>query len=191
VTVGALHYATMTNAELVTRGVPAASITSQRERMTGHVRRVQDRFARSVGWWGGVATLVEIAEHVDVDPAAAREYAKFRGLKWRTRRRSYTPAQLAVRALATRGAARDVGPQIGLLPIEVVVYRAAITDVLVQNEIDLATLLAWPVPDLEREWARLDLRVQAPLRESVDLRAPGYLDRVVEEAERRARTEEP
>lgn len=68
-------------------------------------------------------------------------------------------------------------------------YRSAITDVLTQNVTDLASLVSWPADELEREWRRLDLRIEAPPPERVDLHEPGYLDRVVAEAERLAADE--
>jgi hypothetical protein len=189
-TLGALHYAVMTNEDLVAQGVPAEVATAERERHTGHIRRVQPRWARAIGWWGGVATLIEIAEHVDVEIETAKAYAKFRGLRWRTKRRSFTHAQLSVLALATPGTAVEAGLKLGLLPVEVCVRRSAATEVIVQSETTLAALLAWPPDVLEQAWRRLDLRIEAPRSERLDLRAPGYLERIVAEAERMIREDE-
>jgi len=184
VILGALHFAVMRNDELVEHGVPAHVVTSERERLTGHVRRVQPRWALAIGYWGGVATLREIAEHVGVDIAAAREYAKFRGLRWRTKRRVYTPAQLAVLALVTPGSARDAAPKLGVLPIEVCMCRAAITEVLVHHTTTLSALLHWSPNELERAWRDLGVRIEAPEPERRSITEPGYLERIVANAER-------
>jgi hypothetical protein len=181
---GALHFAVMTNTELVERGVPEAIVTAERERMTGHVRRIQPRWARTIGMWGGVEDIAAIAEHVDVEIAAAKEYARQRGLRWRTKRRAFTPAQLAVIALATPGTAREVSAQLGVLPVETCMYRSAVTELLVQHETTLSTLLGWSPGELERAWRNLDLRIAAPEPERRWQHEPGYLARVVAEAER-------
>lgn len=181
---GALHLATMTNAELVEHGIPEDVVTTERERHTGHVRRIQPRWARTIGMWGGIADIQTIAEHVDVDVAAAREYARGRRLKSRTKRRAYTPAQLAVVAFATSGTSRDAATRLGLLPVEACMYRAAATELLVHHETTLAAVLDWSPNELERAWQNLDLRVAAPEPEQRSIQEPGYLERIVAEAER-------
>lgn len=184
---GALHFAVMTNTELIDRGVPADVVTSERERLTGHVRRVQPRWAKSIGTWGGVADIQTIAAHVGVDASAARAYAKARGLRWQTKKRSFTSAQLGILALATPGSSREAAERLGVLPVEAAMYRSAITEVLVQHEMTLSELLAWSPSDLERAWRNLELRVSAPEPEHRSLHEPGYLARMVADAERRVR----
>jgi hypothetical protein len=183
--VGALHLATMTNAELAAHGVPASGVTSERERMTGHVRRVQPRWAKSIGLWGGVADILTIAEHVGVTVEAAREYAKQRGLRWRTKKRAHTPAQLGVLAMATPGTSREAAARLGLLPIECCMYRSAITEVLVYHCTTLSALLRWSPADLEHAWEDLELRIEAPEPERPAFHDRSYLARIVAEAERR------
>ncbi|MGE3632202.1 MAG: hypothetical protein AB7P00_20040 [Sandaracinaceae bacterium] len=183
-TLGALHFATMTNAELVERGVPTDVVTAERERRTGHVRRIQPRWARTIGLWGGVADLQTIAERVDVEVAAAREDARYRGLRWRTKHRAFTAAQLAVLSLASTGTSREAAARLGVLPVEACMYRAAATELLVHSQASLPVVLRWSPRDLERAWQELDLRVAAPEREQRSIHEPGYLERIVAEAER-------
>lgn len=187
---GALDFAVRTNAELVSCGVPAGIVTSERERLTGHVRRIQPRWARSIGYWGGITGLLEIAERVDVGLDTAKNYAKYRGLKWRTPRRSYTPAQLGVLALATPGSSVEAARKLGIMPVEAAMYRAAITEVLVENTTSLEALLSWTPSRLHRAWQELELSIEAPEVET-DLFSPESLRAVVAEAERLLSLEEP
>lgn len=158
----AMHYAVLTNRELVGHGVPAEQVTFERERHTGHTRRVQPRWARAIGMWGGIATLLEIAERVDVDVETAHAYAKFRKLRWRTKKRIFTPSQLGALCLATIGTAREVATKLGLLPVEVCVYRAAMSVVLIEHQVALEDVLRWHPHKLNQVWGRLSLRVEAP-----------------------------
>lgn len=183
--IGMLDLAVRSNTELAQRGLSAGVVTAERERMTGHTRRIQPQWAKTVGWWGGVKTLVDIAEHVGVEITTAREYAKYRGLRWRTRRRVYTHAQLAVLALATPGTAREVAARLGILPVEACALRSAATEILVENETSLAEVMRWRIDDLEREWRRLGFRIEAPLPDPPgSVTDPEYLKNIVAAAER-------
>jgi hypothetical protein len=185
--IGALHLAVMTNAELAEHGMPSEIITYERERMTGHLRRIQERWAKTIGMWGGVAGIQEIADRAEVERNPAVEYAKLRGLKWRTKRRVFTPAQLGVLAMATPGSARDAAKVLGILPIEATMYRAATTEVMTHYVTPLSVLLTWRVADLEAAWRRLDLRVEAPEIDRQMVFDEANIARVVAEAERQFR----
>ncbi len=181
----ACDYVTRTNAELVRLGVPAETATYERLRRTGHMRRLSPTWGASIGSWS-VKTLRQIAEHVGVPVARAHTWAQFRRLKTRTRRYRRTQAELAVLALATAGPAKDVAPILGLLPVEVVLYRAAGECLRVETGTPLLDILQWSPARLEAAWRDLNLVVEhVPPRTTVDYSNPEEIAAIADEAARR------
>jgi hypothetical protein len=153
-------YITRTNADLVRAGVDPLKINAERLRRTGHSRRISPRWAPSIGMWGGVQSLRDIATSCDASTAQAHAWAQYRQLTTRTRARKRTQALLAVHALATPGPARVVGPALGILPVEVCLYRAAAEALRVESGAALREMLTWDPVYLERTWASLGLAVE-------------------------------
>jgi hypothetical protein len=188
-TPSALQFGILTNRELVAHGVPEDEVTLERERHTGHVRRLQPRWAGTIGMWGGIEPLAEIAHRAKVDFETAHAYAKFRRLKWLTKKRVFTQSQLGALCLATPGSACEVAPKLGLLPLEVCLYRAAISVLMIEEQVTLKQILERHPAELNRAWDQLGLRVEAPSQRNVllDLDA---LDALVKQVERRLATEQ-
>lgn len=181
----ACDFATMTNRELVRVGVPRERVTWERLRRTGHPRRVSPTWAPSIGRWGGVASLREIAFALDVPVAQAHSWARFRGLRTRTRKFHRTQALLAVAALATPGASRDVARKLGILPIECALYRAAAEVLRTELGVTLLEVLEWSPKRLEDAWRDLDLVVEhVPPRTTVDHSNSEEIAAIVDEAMR-------
>lgn len=181
-------YIGLTNLELVARGVPAHRVTFERERRCGHSRALSSGWIGSVGLWGGSHTLAQVCDVVGVDRTTAHGWQKFRRLRTRTRSFSRTPAQLAVLSLATPGPARNVGPKLGVLPVEVCVYRAAVQAMRDELGITFAAILAWTPEQLEHEWEHLglsrifdDMAADRP----VNFDDPDELAAIVDEAARK------
>jgi hypothetical protein len=150
-------YVRLPNAALVRRGVPAHRASFERERRSGHLRAISELWVRSIGLWGGTHSLAQICDLVGTDRSTAHGWAKYRGLRTKTRSFSRTPAQLGVLALATPGPAREVGPKLGVLAVEVCVYRAAAQAMRDELGITFAAILAWTPEQLEHEWEHLGL----------------------------------
>lgn len=176
-----VDFAVRTNADLVRMGVPEPTVTSERLHRTGHPRRLAPAWASTIGAWGGIKSLREVAEEIDVPVARAHSWMRFRGLRTRTRRYSRTPAQLAVAALATPGAAQHVARQLGLLPIEVVLYRSAAQAMKDELGVGLLEILTWTPEGLERTWTDLGFVVENR-PEPFSMHNPDQLDAVVREA---------
>ncbi len=175
-----------TNAALVRRGLSRESVTFERMRSTGHPRRISPQWIRSIGMWGGVASVKDIAEALELPMARVRSWMKFRRLRAKTRHYERTPAQLAVMALATTGAAREVAPRLGVLPVEVTLYRAAAQRLRDVYDVTLGAILAWPPDKLERAWE--DQGPEVAYREPpFSPRDPADITDVVDEVERRLR----
>lgn len=175
---------TMRNDELGRRGFVVEEITALRERYSGHVRRIGSAWSSTVGLWGRVGTLREIAEAARRVPDAVKSYARARGrLRWRTRRAARTQAELSVLAFASWPTpARDVAATLGALPVEIVLGRIALTELLVEEEVRFADVLGWMPARLEQVWARLGLRLT--LARSARLDDAAYLGEVVARAQR-------
>lgn len=156
-------YATLKNDDLIARGVPAHEATEARERFTGQRLRVGPAWARTIGAWGGVMTLSELAELVDKDKSAVKSYAAARGLTYRTRTRERTSAELAVLAFSTLPApAREVARTLGVLPVEVCLYREAMAKLLAHHKASFTSVLRWQAGLLEHEWQTLRLSISPP-----------------------------
>lgn len=157
---GIREYATWKNAGLIAAGVVASEATALREQFTGQRLRIGPLWAPTIGWWGGVRTLAEIAEHVDRPIDHVKSYAKARRLRYRTKRLYRSPAQLAVLALATLPApARDAAPYLGLYPAEVCLYRAAAMELMTHAEVGYLDVLRWTPAELEARWSSAQLAV--------------------------------
>ena len=98
-----LELATMSNGELARRGMPRDTITFERRRYTGHVRRLSTLWSRTIGWWGGVRSMRSIADELEVPIAQVHSWTQWRRLRTKTGKYERTQAQLAVAALATPG----------------------------------------------------------------------------------------
>ena len=177
----------MTNAQLVARGVSAHLITADREASTGHVRRLSPTWVASIGLWS-VRTAHEIAEELDVTPRLLHSWAMFRHLRTRTRKFGRTQAQLAVLALGTPGSAREVGPRLGILPVEVCLYRSAADILRGELGVTFEEILGWNPEELEQEWSGLGLRVEFRPR-TMNLSDPAEVDALVQEAEQTTTSE--
>lgn len=155
---GIHEYATLRNPDLVERGISAGDATRRREQFTGQRLRIGPMWAQTIGSWGGVQGLHEIAELVGKPAAHVKTYARVRRLKYRTRNLQRTPAQLAALAFATLPApARGAAAVLGLFPAEVCIYRAAMAEMLTQAEVSFADVIRWPHTELEALWRVLDL----------------------------------
>lgn len=184
----AVDYATKTNAELVRSGVRGELVTWERMRRTGHVRRISAAWAPSIGRWGGVRSLRDIASALEVPLERAHSWARFRGLRTRTRKFHRTQPQLALAALATTGASRDVARELGILPIECALYRSAAELMRVELRVSLREMLRWAPDELEAEWEALELVVECvPPRTTVDYSDRAEIAAVVDEARRAMR----
>lgn len=178
---GIREYATLRNPDLVGRGVAPEDATRLREQFTGQRLRIGPVWAQTIGWWGGVQPLREIAELVEKPAAYVKTYARCRGLRYRTRNLQRTPAQLAVLAFATLPApARDAARALGLFPAEMCLYRAAMSELLAEAEVPFAGALRWSPAELEARWRDSGLSVVPPLesRRPLDV---GAVARAVEE----------
>lgn len=165
---GIHQYATLKNDDLVAAGVVATEATSLRERFTGHRVRIGPLWAPTIGWWGGVRTLGEIADHVGRPAEQVKSYAKARRIRYATRNLRRTPAQLAVLALATQPApARDAGPYLGIYPAEVCLYRAAMIELMTHFEVPYLDVLRWTSAELEQRWSTAGLSI-LPTRTKLD-----------------------
>lgn len=174
-------YATMKNDELVDAGIPARDATALREAYSGHRVRIGPRWAATIGHWGGVSTLAEIAELVEATPDYVKTYSRMRGLRYRTRKLQRTAAQLAALSLATLpGSAREGARMLGLYPAEVAMYRVAMSDLLTHAETPFHVALSWSPAELETRWKDGGYSLTEPRRFAFDL------DEIVREAERRA-----
>ena len=176
-----IDFAVRTNAELARMGVPEPTITSERRRRTGHPRRLAPAWASTIGHWGGIRSLREVAEEIDVPVACAHSWMRFRGLRTRTRGYVRTQAQLAIAALATPGPASEVGPRLGILPVECCLYRSAAQAMRDELGVGLLEMLRWSPDALERAWTDLDFVVENQ-PELFSLDNPDHLDEVVREA---------
>lgn len=168
----ACDFVAMTNAQLVKLGVPPELATYERTRRSGHVRRIAPRWARTIGWWGGVRSLREIAEHTEASVEQAHAWAMYWGLRTRTKHRVRTQAQLSVQALATPGPAAHVARAMGVLPVECVLYRAAAEIMRVELATPLSTLLTWSPEALEDAWHWLDLAIEHQTESPFDFSSP-------------------
>jgi len=132
----------------------------------------------------GVLSIADIAACAEVDVITALNYAKFHWLRWRTKRRTYSAAQLAVLYLVTPGSSKAVAAKLGVLPVEAAMYRSAITVVLVQHGTTLAALLGWEPDALEHAWVESGQQIAASEPEALDLSDLAYIRRIVLRAER-------
>lgn len=172
----------LTNRELAARGMPASTITAERERMTGHPRRIAPPYWRTLGWWGGVRGTTEIAVDLEIAPMALRWWAKSRRLRTRTKRLQRTQAQLAVLCAATPGPAREVGPKLGVLAAEACMYRAACELLKEELGVNLPAILAWSPEELEANWEACELIVEVDDPSRVRLYDDEALTSLVDEA---------
>lgn len=182
--VGISELISLTNPELVKLGVPADQATALRERMTGHVRSLSDHWVRSVGHWGGVSTKEEIADVVGCDAIAVKNYSMRMRLRTKTKYRAATPAELAVACLVSMPrSAREAAPDLGLMPVEVALYRAAMTLLCDLNGVTLPQVLRWTCDDLEAAWATERLSIALGADEYVNFSDLDALDAIAAEAE--------
>lgn len=179
--IDAITLVTESNAGLVRLGVPRESATYERMRGTGHIRRLSPTWSKSIGWWS-VRTMREIAVELDVPVARVHSWARYRGLRTRTRRFVRTQAQLAVAALAVPGSARDVATMLGVLPIECVMYRGAAERLRQEMGVGLREVLTWTPLELEEVWSELGLLVEHNPRTTVNYDDPDELEAVVRQA---------
>lgn len=178
-----VDFATRTNAELARLGVPAHAVTHERQRRTGHVRRISPAWAGTIGMWGGVRSMRSIADELEMPVATVHSWAMYRGLRTRTKRYQRTQAQLAVRALALPGSAKVVAQAMGLLPVETCMYRAAGECLRTELGVTLREILEWPVERLEDAWSSLELVVES-IAPTVNVHNPAELEALVAEATR-------
>jgi hypothetical protein len=155
-----LDYATRKNAELIQLGVEPSNLSGERMRRTGHPRRISPRWAPSIGMWGGVQSMRDIAAACGATFAQTHAWAQYRHLRTRTRARQRSQALLAIHALATPGPARTVASLLGILPVEVCLYRAAAELLRVEAQVTLREVLGWDAVRLERTWDSLGLCVE-------------------------------
>ena len=176
-------YATMNNDELVAAGVHARDATALRESHCGHRVRIGPRWAPTIGHWGGISNLAEIAALVEATPEYVKTYARMRGLRYRTRKLERTPAQLAALALATLpGSARDGARLLGLYPAEIALYRVEMSNLLTEAGVPFHVALGWSPAELEKRWKNGGHSLSEK-RRALDL------TEIVREAERRAEME--
>lgn len=179
--IDAVDFAVRTNADLARMGVSKTTITSERLRRAGHPRRLAPAWASTIGAWGGIKSLREVAEEIDVPVSRAHSWMRFRGLRTRTRTYVRTPAQLAVAALATPGPACEVGPRLGILPVECCLYRSAAQAMRDELDVGLLKILQWSPDALERAWTDLDFVIENK-PEPFIVHNSDHLDDVVREA---------
>jgi hypothetical protein len=78
-----VDWLTLTNPELIALGVPKAYATEARQRVIGHERHMSEKWAPSVGLWGGVASSAQIQQVTGASESNVRSYAKSEGLQRR------------------------------------------------------------------------------------------------------------
>jgi|GEM_PF-5452291 hypothetical protein len=177
-----VDFATLTNGELARLGVPDERITFERIRRSGHTRSISPAYAKSIGWWGGVRSMRDISDALELPMARVHGWAMFRRLRTRTRTFARTQAQLAVLTLGTPGSAVDVAPKLGLLPIEVCLHRAAAEVMRSELSVTFGQILSWSPDQLEAEWRALELVVGHTPGDAVDYDDPAELEALVHEA---------
>ena len=156
-------YLALSTDELVARGVPKRAVVDRRFAATGHTRPIGARWLRSFGGWGGVLDLDELADRVGVERQVVKDYAKAKGLRWATRERRRTHAQLAIQLWCDRHRPPDESSlRFGIYPGERRILCAAAQVLIDTTEGGIANLLRWPLRDLEARFAELRVDVSPP-----------------------------
>ena len=152
------------NAELVELGVPAEEVGRLRLTRTGHRRPLSPEWARSIGCWGGVASVEDIAEQTGKTKAQVRTWAQRWGVRARTSERQRTHAQLAAALDFERAqdSPEESRSRWGVLPIERVILLASFEEVLGQAGVTPADALDWSPAELEERWREAEVGIEAP-----------------------------
>lgn len=148
---------------LVGLGVPRRAVVDRRFAATGHVRPISPRWLPTFGGWGGVLDVDELAERAGVERQVVIDYAKAKGLRYATRERRCTHAELAIRLW--RDHRRDPAQscrRFGVYPGERRILCAAAQVLIDDTEGGFETILRWRLPDLDARFADLGLRITPP-----------------------------
>lgn len=152
------------NAELVEGGVPANEVSRLRLTRTGHGRPLSAEWARSIGCWGGVASVMDIAEVTGKTKTQVWSWAQKWGVRPRTNERQRTHAQLAAALYFDRArfSAEDSRLRWGVLAVERVILLASFEEVLVHAGVAPADALHWSLPELEKRWRQAGVAIEPP-----------------------------
>lgn len=131
-------------------GLPARRIAEIREEQTGHRRSLIPKWCRSIGFWGCIATQVEIEAITGATQKATRRFAENWGLRFAGRYGRISQFQLAVKVYEfyqdTVDDQREYDPIEAarahyILPIEAILYPLAIQGFCTDREMDLWELI--------------------------------------------------
>lgn len=142
--------------DLVSLGVPRDRVVARRFEATGHVRPISAQWIKSFGCWGGVLSVDELADKVGVERQVAIDYAKAKGLRFATRHRRVTHAQLAIELWCDRGREPSEScRRFGVFPAERRLL-CSVAQVMVDAEEDgFEAVLRWSLSDLDRALTEL------------------------------------
>jgi hypothetical protein len=151
------------NHRVVEHGVAASAVTKIRFEETGHRRPLDPTWAPTFGRWGGVANVDELADLSGRTAERVRGYAKESGLRFAHKNLRRTHAELAIALWCDRSApARDSCRRFGVWPGERRVLCAAAQILVDVTPGGIASVLKWPLVQLEARFAKLELRMQPP-----------------------------
>lgn len=171
--VGWYELLTETAEELVARGLPADAVVSLRKAHTGASKKWSTRWACTVGCWGRVQPVADIAELIDLEECEVRVKAKSLGVKYATVDTSRTQPEVALRAYVGRDSSpTQVRKALGILEVERIQYCVRVQQLLDIHAIDVEDLLEVDVDLYETLWVeaelQLDSKPYAPKRRSAD-----------------------
>lgn len=151
--------------ELVAMGVVRSRVAMERFAATGHVRPISWPWIKTFGCWGGVETVDEIADRAGVEIRQVRDYAKGRDLKHATRNVHRSHAELAVALWCDRGRTPEEScHRFGVFAGERRLLCAGAQVLIETTDGGIASILRWPLRELDARFEELQLRLVPPPR---------------------------
>lgn len=158
---GFWEYLLFPSSLLVECGVSSDAVADLRFAETGHVRPAPATWAEAYFYWGGVSTAAQIAEMTEHETAQARQYAKDAGLRYATRDRQRTHAELAVLLWCDRRRSPVAScRRFGVPPGARRVLCSAMQVITETNGVK--EVLEWKLSKLELEFSALSLELTPP-----------------------------
>jgi hypothetical protein len=151
------------SSKLVELGVPREAVVDMRFEATGHLRAAPVTWAHAYFSWGGVETVARIGEITQHTPEQVRQYAKDAGLRFATRSRRRTHAELAVLLWCDRfRSPRESCAEHGVPPGARRILCSAMQVLVDSADGGVKEVLGWEFTRLEQQFADLRLDLQPP-----------------------------
>lgn len=166
------------SSKLVELGVPCEAVVDLRFEATGHLRAAPVTWAYAYFAWGGVESVARIGEMTQHTSEQVRQYAKDAGLRFATRSRRRTHAELALVLWCDRHRSpRESCAEHGVPPGARRILCSAMQVLVDSAGGGVKEVLGWDLTKLEQQFAdlRLDLRPPRSVLATVPGARPGAL----------------